>query len=71
MISLITAYDMEGYVNGEIIEPKRFLEGSRKLNPTHALWSRINRVIKSWIYGSISRSMIGNVYGKNTTFEMW
>lgn len=69
MYSLISAYGMEGYVNGQVVEHKKFIEG--KPNPEHSLWSRVKGVIKSWIYASIFSSMIRNVAGKHTASDMW
>lgn len=39
MISLLTAYGVEEFVNGEKSELQKFLEGSTKLNPEYALWT--------------------------------
>lgn len=71
MISLIIAYGVKGYGNGEIVELNRFVDGSIKPNSVYAFCFCVNEVINSWIYGSITGSMIGNIFGKNIIFEMW
>lgn len=70
IICLINFKGVEGCVNGEVLEPVQFLNGSTKLNPKHALWSRINGIMKRWIYNLVSISMKSNFYGKNIAFEM-
>lgn len=37
MISLITSYGVNGYINGEKCDPKGFNDGSSKPNLKHAL----------------------------------
>lgn len=70
MIKLIIAYDVNVYIDGDKSEPHMFLEGSMKANPKHGQWTRINKVLKIWIYASISSCMFGNISCKNITFEM-
>lgn len=71
MISLITSYGVNGYINGEKCDPKGFIDGSSKPNLKHALQTRINGMVKSWIYSIVYNSVSIVISNMSTSYDIW
>lgn len=71
MESLILGYGLEGFIDGSLATP-RFLDLGRSIfNPWFTNWNRLNNVVKSWIYASVSSNMNYVVSRKDTAYEQW
>lgn len=59
LLTYVTSYGLEWFIDGSLIQPPNFLVCSMSLNSTFLNWSRLNSIVKRWIYGSISITMLG------------
>lgn len=62
MESLIIAYSLEGFIDGIIVEPPKFLDSNRSV---------INSCYSKWIYASIVDEMNIHVSCKGIAFDKW
>lgn len=70
MVSYITAYRIDGFVDGSISKPTQFFD-NRGLNPSYINWNRLNYVFKGWMYGSVSKSISRHNSDKLVVYEQW
>lgn len=70
-MSLITIYSVKDYVNDEKVKLSRFIEGKNYVNHEFTLQICRNRVIKSWIYSSISENINFDISKKEAFFDTW
>ena len=73
VIPAIRALGLEGFLDGSKACPERFLpslsgEGSSngvqaevRENPDYVAWIRTDQAIMIWLFGSISKTMLGHV----------
>uniref|UniRef100_A0A803QGW3 Uncharacterized protein n=1 Tax=Cannabis sativa TaxID=3483 RepID=A0A803QGW3_CANSA len=76
VLSIVRAHQLEGFINGDrprppatIVDPSN---GTRFLpNPDLADWIRLDQFLLSWLFNSISESMLGHVARCASTAELW
>lgn len=71
LLCVIFAYGVEDFIDGtkEILE--KFVPRTAKTSSEYSLWSCINGIIRSWIYGSVSFEVFGYLTGSKTAYELW
>lgn len=72
MLNIIIANGIEGYIDGSTPCPPQFLDAQGlQLNPEFTQWRRLNRLVMSWIYSSLTEGMMGRIVGLSTAREIW
>ncbi|KAF3780320.1 hypothetical protein EJ110_NYTH39541 [Nymphaea thermarum] len=76
VLALIESQDMEGFLIGAISAPPKNITvpaDPQKLisNPRYESWRRSDHLIKGWITGMLSKSVLGLVVGLNSSQEIW
>lgn len=72
LLNVIIANGFEEYIDGSHPCPSKFLDLQRQqINPEYTLWQRINRLIMSWLYSSLTESKVAQIVSCNTAFEIW
>lgn len=72
MQSLIITYGLKAFIDGSIVEPQKFLDlNCILLNPRYCNQNRMNSMMTSQIYASISREMSNHVLRRGTVFVQW
>lgn len=59
LLIYVTTYGLEGLIDGSFVQSMKFLASLMSVNPTFLSWSMLNSILKGWVYGSISVSMLG------------
>lgn len=62
-----------GFINGKSSQPVPVSSGDSGLvpHPNLEAWTRIDRLVKSWITATISKEALGTVAGLATSAEVW
>ncbi|KAF3780704.1 hypothetical protein EJ110_NYTH21915 [Nymphaea thermarum] len=76
ILALIESQDMEGFLTGSIAAPPSHIvdpADPQQLasNPKFESWRRSDRLIKGWITGTLSETVLGLVVGLNSSQEIW
>ncbi|KAF3778514.1 hypothetical protein EJ110_NYTH43364 [Nymphaea thermarum] len=76
ILALIESQDMEGFLTGSIAAPPSHIvdpADPQQLasNPKFESWRRSDRLIKRWITGTLSETVLGLVIGLNSSQEIW
>ncbi|KAF3772166.1 hypothetical protein EJ110_NYTH58366 [Nymphaea thermarum] len=76
ILALIESQDMEGFLTGSIAAPPSHIvdpADPQQLasNPKFESWRRSDRLIKGWITGTLSKTVLGLVVGLNSSQEIW
>lgn len=67
MLNIIIENGLKGYIDGSILYPYPFLYLEHQhLNVEFTQWRRLNRLVMSYIYSSLTESMMGSIVGLNT-----
>ncbi|KAF5465361.1 hypothetical protein F2P56_015377 [Juglans regia] len=70
----ITAYlrgqDLYCYVDGSLPSPPKFLEPT-KPNPEFLTWTRVDQLVLSVLFSSLSDSILGHVLSSSTAQALW
>lgn len=71
-LNIIIAHGLKGFIEGSTPCPPRFLDAQRQQpNPDFVQWRRQSRLVMSWIYSSLTKSMLGRIVDFNTAQEIW
>nr|CAD1833530.1 unnamed protein product [Ananas comosus var. bracteatus] len=74
VVSLIESQDLLGFLMGETIAPPKMStseSGATVNNPDYTSWVRTDRLVKSWIVGTLSEEVLGHAVGLQTAAEVW
>ncbi|KAF3779779.1 hypothetical protein EJ110_NYTH35720 [Nymphaea thermarum] len=76
ILALIESQDMEGFLTGSIAAPPSHIVDHvdpHQLisNPSFESWRRSDRLIRGWITGTLSETVLGLVVGLNYSQEIW
>ncbi|KAK6126705.1 hypothetical protein DH2020_039551 [Rehmannia glutinosa] len=75
IISAVRGYGLEGYLNGEITPPRKFItsrETPRNIvNPEYATFQRHDQLLMSWLLSSLSDNILVLMVGLDSGAEMW
>ena len=82
VLAAIQALDLEDYVCGlnqpsiKFVSVQSINESGetiveQKMSQEYNNWKRIDKLLISWIYSTISEGVIGQVIGCQTSFEVW
>nr|CAD1838639.1 unnamed protein product [Ananas comosus var. bracteatus] len=74
VLSLIESQDLLGFLMGETIAPPKMStseNGATVNNPDYTSWVRTDRLVKSWIVGTLSKEVLGHAVGLQTAAEVW
>ncbi|KAF3785099.1 hypothetical protein EJ110_NYTH29066 [Nymphaea thermarum] len=76
ILALIESQDMEGFLTGSTPAPPNSIidpADPQNLisNPKFESWRRSDRLVKGWITGTLSESVLGLVVGLNSSQEIW
>ncbi|KAJ9550796.1 hypothetical protein OSB04_014841 [Centaurea solstitialis] len=72
LLNVVISQGLEGYLDGSKPQPPKFLSiDTTQVNQEYILWGRYNRLIMSWIYSSLSESMLTQIVAFNTAHEIW
>nr|CAD1835675.1 unnamed protein product [Ananas comosus var. bracteatus] len=74
VVSPIESQDLLGFLMGETIAPPKMStseSGATVNNPDYTSWVRTDRLVKSWIVGTLSEEVLGHAVGLQTAAEVW
>uniref|UniRef100_A0A803NL56 Reverse transcriptase Ty1/copia-type domain-containing protein n=1 Tax=Cannabis sativa TaxID=3483 RepID=A0A803NL56_CANSA len=72
MQNIIIANGLEGYIDGTVACSAQFPNStSSQVDPAFTTWHRYNQLLMSWLYASLSDSMLGQIVGFTTATEIW
>ncbi|XP_019417294.1 PREDICTED: uncharacterized protein LOC109328330 [Lupinus angustifolius] len=71
-ISLLTGYDLLGYINGSIICPPKHLgENSSLINPAYTHWIRQDQLILHGIISSVAATVVTHLVTVQSSLQAW
>ena len=60
LLNILIANGLDGYIIGQAVQPSEFLDKSQYVeNLEYVIWVRINQLVMSWIYASLSPEPMG------------
>ncbi|RZC76131.1 hypothetical protein C5167_000255 [Papaver somniferum] len=68
---LLEGYGLEGYVDGSLSAPSKFLADKVTPNPSFVAWRRQDKIITSWLRSSLSPGVGLLVIGLQTARDIW
>ena len=77
VLTAIEALDLESMINGEKQPPPKFIQvqsGDKEEqheNPSFIVWKKTDKLLMSWIFSTLTPSVLAQVNGCKTSFEMW
>lgn len=71
MLSLITTYGHENYIDHSIALPSQYLLDSTRINHVFISWNRLNDIVKCLFYSYFSPIMCSHLIGTRSITDMW
>ncbi|KAL9251324.1 Retrovirus-related Pol polyprotein from transposon RE1-like protein [Drosera capensis] len=74
MESFLMSYGFIGFVDGSVVSlPMHFLQASSApvLNPDYFQWQRIDQMVRSWIFVTLSRDILVEILNLKLAREIW
>ena len=69
---MIVTNRLEDFIEGETPIPAKFLDDAQlQINPLFIQWERMNRLVMSWIYSSLTLAMVRRIVEYKTAREIW
>lgn len=77
VLTTIEALDLEGLINGAKSPPSKFITvrsgdtEEQQENPEFANWRRSDKLLMSWIFSTLTPSVLGQVTNSKSSHEIW
>ncbi|KAL9259760.1 Retrovirus-related Pol polyprotein from transposon RE1-like protein [Drosera capensis] len=74
MESFLMSYGFIGFVDGFVVSPPMHLlqaSSAPVLNPDYFQWQRIDQMVRSWIFATLSRDILVEVLNLKLAREIW
>lgn len=69
--SLIESEGLTSFIDGTANEPQQFLEKADTVNPLSSEWRKTDRMLKSWLLGTMTEEVLSLVIGLKSAREVW
>ena len=71
LLNVIIANGLENFIDGTNPCPARYLDHQMLVeNPQFTQWQRTNRLVMSWLYASLTESVMAHIVSHNTAFDI-
>ena len=72
ILNVVIASGHEQFLEGTDPIPPKFINGDfQSPNPEFVQWERLNRLVMSWIYASLTPAMVGQIVEHQTAIAIW
>ncbi|GAV87184.1 UBN2_3 domain-containing protein, partial [Cephalotus follicularis] len=73
ILSLIESQDILDFIIGETPSPTPEIQqnGNQIPNPDYTSWVKTDRLIKTWITGTLSEEVLGHAVGTKSSKDLW
>ena len=71
-MNVVIANGLEEFLEGTTPIPPKFLNQARtQVNPQFIQWERLNRLVMSWIYSSLTPAIMGKIVEHQIACDIW
>ena len=72
LLNEIIANGLEDFIDPDQSSPPKYLDAAcPQVNPEFVQWDRLNRLVMSWIYSSLTPGMVGQIVEYSTARDIW